>query len=150
MKYHRGEQILVQFGKVRPSILKKMDLRQSVYYADFRWDNLTKIVKKQKISFEEINKYPAVRRDLALVIDQSVQFSQITLVAQKTIKKLLKEVNLFDVYENEEHLGKGKKSYAVSFVFEDTTKTLKDSEIDKMMSDLETQFGTQIGAVVRR
>lgn len=150
MKYHRGEQILVQFGKVRPAILKKMDLRQSVFYADFRWDNLTKIVKKQKISFEEINKYPAVRRDLALVIDQSVQFGQITLVAQKTVKKLLKEVNLFDVYENEEHLGKGKKSYAVSFVFEDTTKTLKDSEIDKMMSDLEAQFGTQIGAVVRR
>ena len=148
--YHRGQQTLVRFGKVQEALLRAMEVRQTVYYADFYWESLMKITKKQKISFEGINKYPSVRRDLALVIDRSVKFSDISALAQKTVKKLLKSFNLFDVYENEQQLGEGKKSYAVSFVFEDVNKTLTDHEVDKMMSDLECQFEANLGALVRR
>jgi len=150
MKYHRGQQVLVEFGKVQPTILKKMDIRNEVFFADFSWDALLKALKKHKIQFAELNKFPTIRRDLALVIDNSVKFGDIVALAQKAGKKILKDINLFDVYENEEQLGEGKKSYAVSFLFEDPTKTLKDKEVDKVVNNLIREYEGKLGAVIRR
>jgi phenylalanyl-tRNA synthetase beta chain len=150
LRYHRGDQHIVNFGQVHPTLVKEMDIREAVFFAEFNWDNVKKTAKKQKTVFSELNKFPNVRRDLALVIDNSVKFEDIALIARKIGKKLLKEINLFDVYENENQLGKGKKSYAVSFIFEDYTKTLQDKEVDKVIKKLIEQFEQQLGAVIRR
>ncbi|MEL6635926.1 MAG: phenylalanine--tRNA ligase subunit beta [Bacteroidota bacterium] len=150
MKYHRGEQILVQFGRVQGQVTKGMGIKQEVFYADFHWDAVLKALRKHKIDFVELNKYPTVRRDLALVVDNSVKFEDIVRIANKAGKKLLKEVNLFDVYVNEAQLGAGKKSYAVSYLFEDPSRTLKDKEVDKVTNQLIRQYEAQLGATIRR
>ncbi|MEL6863432.1 MAG: phenylalanine--tRNA ligase subunit beta [Bacteroidota bacterium] len=150
LKYHRGNQVLVQFGQVQKGISQQMDIKKTVYYADFHWDNVSKALRKQKVIFSELTKYPTVRRDLALVIDNSVKFSDIVEIAKKTGKKILKDINLFDVYENEEQVGKGKKSCAVSFVFEDPSKNLKSKEIDKIVNQLIRAYEERLGAVIRR
>ncbi|MCP3932515.1 MAG: phenylalanine--tRNA ligase subunit beta [Bacteroidetes bacterium] len=149
-RYHRGQQVLAEFGKVQPLLIKKMDIRNKVFYAVFEWDNLLKANKKNKIEFAEINKYPSVRRDLALVIDKSVNFSDIVAIARKVGKKILKDINLFDVYENEKQLGADKKSYAVSFTFEDPGKTLKDKEVDKVVNKLIQEYERKLKAFIRR
>lgn len=150
LQYHRGPQVLVKFGKISAGILRKMSIKQEVFYADFQWDAILKALKKHKIEYTALNKYPSVRRDLALVIEQSVKFNEIIAIAKKTAKKLLTDINLFDVYENEEQLGKNKKSYSVSFTFEDSTKTLKDKEIEKVMNKLITSYESKLGAIIRR
>jgi phenylalanyl-tRNA synthetase beta chain len=121
-----------------------------VYFADFQWDNIIKSLKNAKSSYEEVSKYPSVRRDLALVLDASVKFGDISSLAQKTAKKLLKDVNLFDVFEDAAKLGAGKKSYAVSFIFEDKEKTLAEKDIEKVMDDLIKSYESKLGAVIRR
>ncbi len=150
MKYHRGKQVLVEFGKVQTKLAKGMDVKQEVFYADFNWDNVLKAIRKNKVSYSEISKYPSVRRDLALVLEKNVTFNDIKAIATKTAKKLLQQINLFDVYENAEQLGEGKKSYAVSFVFEDDTKTLKDKDIEKVMNKLIADYENKLGAIIRR
>jgi phenylalanyl-tRNA synthetase beta chain len=150
LKYHRGNQVLVEFGKVQTKWRKAFDVKQDVYFADFRWDNILKALKNTKVEFSEISRYPSVRRDLALVLDKSKTFGDIHQIAQKSAKKLLKEVNLFDVFEDEQKLGAGKKSYAVSFIFEDKEKTLQEKEIEKVMTDLITTYETKLGALIRR
>ncbi len=150
LHYHRGPQTLVKFGKVAGKVLRNMDIRSDVFYADFHWDVIMKALRKHKITVEEINKYPSTRRDLALVVENSVKFSDIASIAAKVGKKLLKSTNLFDVYVNEDLLGANKKSYAVSFTFEDPAKTLKDKEVDKIMNQLIQQYETQLGALIRR
>ncbi len=150
LRYHRGPRELVTFGKVSPAVAKPMDVRGEVYYADFQWDLLLRAASRQTIQYEELNKYPSVRRDLALIIDNSVKFNDIVAIAKKTGKKLIKEINLFDVYENEEQLGKGKKSYAVSFLFEDPSKTLKDKEVDKVIKQLIDEYESKLGATIRK
>lgn len=150
LKYHRGPQTLIEFGKVNAAILKKMDIRHDVYFADVNMDALTKAMRKSKVLFSELNKFPTMRRDLALVIDNSVKFQDIAAIANKVGKKLLKKINLFDVYEDAERLGEGKKSYAVSFVFEDVTKTLKDKDVDKVMNNLIKEYEGKLGAIIRR
>jgi phenylalanyl-tRNA synthetase beta chain len=150
LRYHRGNQVLVEIGKVTPKVRKSFDIKQDVYFADFQWDNIIKALKNAKVTYEEVNKYPTVRRDLALVLDASVQFGDISLIAQKTAKKLLKDINLFDVFEDESKLGVGKKSYAVSFQFEDKEKTLQDKEIEKIMEELIKTYETKLGALIRR
>jgi phenylalanyl-tRNA synthetase beta chain len=150
VRYHRGPKVLVEFGQIQKSVCQKMDIKQTVFYADFHWDNLVAKLHKQKVEFEELNKYPTVRRDLALVVGQTVTFSDIVGIARKTGKKLIKDINLFDVYDNEEQLGAGKKSYAVSYLFEDPTKTLKDKEVDKVMEQLIREYEQKIGATIRR
>ena len=150
LQWHRGPQGLVEFGLVHPKITKAMDIKQEVFYAVFNWSLLFKGLKKHKVQFAEISKFPTVRRDLALVVDRSVKFADIEGVARKVAKKLLKEINLFDVYENEEQLGAGKVSYAVSYVFEDPTKTLRDKEIDKVMNKLIKDYEVKLGALIRR
>jgi len=150
LKLHRGPQELVTFGAVLPAILKKMDIKNPVFFADFNFENVFKALGSNKIQFTELNKFPSVRRDLALVIDQSVGFGDIRQLAAKTAKKMLKEVNLFDVFEDESKLGAGKKSYAVSFVFEDLEKTLQDKEIDGMMGQLVGVFESKLNAIIRK
>ncbi|MCB9285273.1 MAG: phenylalanine--tRNA ligase subunit beta [Lewinellaceae bacterium] len=150
MEYRRGPVALVRFGQVSRTIQRGMDIKSPVYYADFDWDVLIQTLKKHKIDFEELNRFPSVRRDLALVVDNSVKFGEIASIARKTGKKTLRAVNLFDVYLNEEQLGKGKKSYAVSFVFEDPSKTLQDKEVDKIMEELINAYESQLKAHIRR
>ncbi len=150
LKLHRGQEELVTFGKIEPAVCKKMDIRQAVFFADFHWDNLFKSLKNNKIQYREVSRFPSVRRDLALVIDQKTQFSEIRSLAGKTAKKLLKNVNLFDVFEDESKLGAGKKSYAVSFVFEDLEKTLQDKDIDSTMNQLQAVFEQKLNATIRK
>ena len=148
--YQRGPQVLVSFGKVSKMVLKKMEIKQDVFYADFNWTALLKAARKNKIQFKELNKYPSTRRDLALVVENKVNFNDIAVVAKKIGKQLLKEINLFDVYENEEQLGAGKKSYAVSFVFEHPDKTLADKDVEKIMKKLIYIYENDLAAIIRK
>jgi phenylalanyl-tRNA synthetase beta chain len=150
LKYHRGAQVLVSFGKIQTKLKKNFNIKQDVYFADFEWDNVIKALKNAKVSYEEVNRFPQVRRDLALVLDTNVAFADIALIAKKTAKTLLKDINLFDVFDDAEKLGVGKKSYAVSFIFEDKEKTLQEKDIEKIMSELITRFETQLNALIRR
>jgi phenylalanyl-tRNA synthetase beta chain len=142
-----GNDILVEFGTVKKSILKHFDIKQEVLFADFNWNLILKLINN-KIKFTDIPKYPEVRRDLALLVDKHVAFDSIYNVARQTEKSLLKGVNLFDVYEGK-NLPEGKKSYAVSFMLQDTTKTLTDEQIDKIMSKLQKNLETEVGASLR-
>ncbi|MCW2120774.1 phenylalanine--tRNA ligase subunit beta [Flavobacterium sp. 7A] len=138
---------LVEFGVVKKSILKTFGIKQEVFYADFNWDLILKAVSL-KIKYTDIPKYPEVRRDLALLIDQAVTYDSIYTIAKKTEKSLLKNINLFDVYQGEK-LPEGKKSYALSFTLQDSTKTLTDVQIDKIMGKLQSNFETELGAILR-
>lgn len=142
-----GTETILEMGTVKKSILKHFDIKQEVLFADFNWDNLLKLVTT-KIKFVEIPKYPEVRRDLALLVDTNIQFEQIYSIAKQTEKSLLKDVNLFDVYQGN-NLPEGKKSYAVNFTLQDTSKTLTDVQIDKIMSKLQQSFENEIGATLR-
>lgn len=142
-----GKEVIVEFGTVKKSILKYFDIKQEVLYADFAWDKIQKYVSN-KIKFTDIPKYPEVRRDLALLLDENVKFEQIYNIAKQTEKSLLKDVNLFDVFQGS-NLPEGKKSYAVSFILQDDSKTLTDTQIDKIMSKLQGNFETQLGASLR-
>ncbi|MCG8327449.1 MAG: phenylalanine--tRNA ligase subunit beta [Chitinophagales bacterium] len=150
VKYHRGPNTLVQFGKIQPKLAKAMAIRGGVFYADIHWDSIMKAIRKHKIEYKEVNKFPSMRRDLALVIDNSVKFSDIVAIARKHGKKLITDINLFDVYENVKQLGEGKKSYAVSFIFENESKTLKDKEVDKVINKLIADYEAKLGASIRR
>ena len=135
-------------GIVSRKIQKMMDVDHEVYYADLNWKLLMKAIRNNKISYIEIGKFPAVSRDLALLLDKGVEFAEIEKVAYSTEKKLLKEVTLFDVYEGK-NLEAGKKSYAVNFVLQDETKTLKDKQIDAIMNKLIANLQAKLGAKLR-
>ena len=147
LAYHLGSEKLVDFGTVKKSIAKSFDIKQEVFYADFNWNVILKLVGA-KIKFTDIPKYPGVRRDLALLVDDTVKFDSIYKIARQTEKALLKNIDLFDVYQGA-NLPEGKKSYAVSFTIQDTTKTLTDVQIDKIMSKLQKNFETELEAVLR-
>ncbi|OAB27785.1 phenylalanyl-tRNA synthetase beta subunit [Flavobacterium fryxellicola] len=142
-----GNEILVELGVVKKSILKHFGIKQEVFFADFNWSLILKLLSS-KIKYTEIPKYPEVRRDLALLIDQSVTYDRIYTIACQTEKALLKDINLFDVYEGQK-LPEGKKSYALSFTIQDNSKTLTDVQIDKIMSKLQKNFETELGATLR-
>lgn len=142
-----GQDTLVEFGVVKKSILKHFGIKQEVFYADFNWALVLKLVSN-KIKFTDIPKYPEVRRDLALLLDNEVSYDAIYKIARQTEKSLLKEINLFDVYAGS-NLPEGKKSYALSFTIQDTAKTLEDAQIDKIMSKLQKNFETELGAILR-
>ncbi len=139
---------LVEFGTVKKSILKHFDIKQEVFYADFNWNLILKLIGS-KIKFTDIPKYPEVRRDLALLVDETVAFDAIYNIARQTEKSLLKAVNLFDVYQGK-NLPEGKKSYAVSFTLQDSSKTLTDEQIDKIMSKLLKNMENELGASLRQ
>ena len=126
-----GKEIIVEFGTIKKSILKHFDIKQEVLFADFNWGKIQKYISN-KIKFTDIPKYPAVRRDLALLLNESTPFEEVYKIAKQTEKKLLKEINLFDVYQGK-NLPEGKKSYAVSFIIQDESKTLNDKEIEKII-----------------
>jgi phenylalanyl-tRNA synthetase beta chain len=148
LSYSFNNKTLLNFGIVAKKWLKKFDLENPVYYADFNWDNVLILHKRHKVIFEELPKFPAVRRDLALLIDKKVKFEQIKETAYKVERKILREVDLFDFYE-----GKGipedKKSYAVSFILRDDKGTLNDKLIEKTMQKLVDTFNRELGAVLR-
>ncbi|WP_282135787.1 phenylalanine--tRNA ligase subunit beta [Seonamhaeicola maritimus] len=143
-----GKNKLVDFGLVNKKILKHFGISQNVLFADFNWDTILDIAKHNKVKFKDIPKYPAVRRDFALLLDETVSFEDIDKIASQTEKQLLKDVDLFDVYQGK-NLPKGKKSYAVSFTLQDENKTLTDKQIDKIMKKLQTNFEKQLGAELR-
>lgn len=142
-----GQDTIVELGVVKKSILKHFGIKQEVFYADFNWALILKLIST-KIKYTEIPKYPEVRRDLALLIDQNVTYDNIYNIARQTEKSLLKDINLFDVYEGK-NLPEGKKSYALSFTIQDNSKTLTDAQIDKIMSKLQNNFETELGAILR-
>ena len=142
-----GKEIIVEFGSIKKTVVKHFDIKQEVVYADFNWGKLQKYISN-KIKYTDIPKYPEVRRDFALLVDETIQFEQIFNLAKQTEKSVLKQVKLFDVYQGK-NLPEGKKSYAVSFILQDDTKTLTDSQIDKIMGKLQSQFESQLGASLR-
>lgn len=142
-----GNTTLVEFGTVKKSVLKHFDIKQDVFYADFDWTEVLKIITT-KIKFQDIPKYPEVRRDLALLVDNSIAFETVYQIARQTEKSLLKDINLFDVYEGK-NLPEGKKSYAISFILQDNSKTLTDEQIDKIMQKLQKNLHSETGAVIR-
>ena len=144
----RAGKVLCEMGTVCHKILKKMDIAQDVFYADLNWDNLMRAIKKNETLYHDISKFPSVSRDLALLIDKSVQFEQIEQIARQTEKKLLKSVELFDVYEGK-NLPAGNKSYAVNFILQDESKTLTDKQIDAIMTKLINNLKQKLGAELR-
>ncbi len=144
----RGGKRLATFGVVSHLITKAFEIDNEVFFADINWDVLHKVVSKQKISYTELSKFPAVRRDLALLLDEDVPFSEIEKIACETERKLLKDVNLFDVYEGK-GLETGKKSYAVSFILQDDNQTLNDKTIEKVMFKLINNLGDKLHATLR-
>ncbi|CAL2064465.1 Phenylalanine--tRNA ligase beta subunit [Tenacibaculum sp. 190524A05c] len=143
-----GKTKLVDFGVVKRSILKEFSIKQEVLFADIKWDVILPLVGKKKIKVADLPKFPAVKRDLALLLDQKVEFKELYNLAFQSERKLLKEVDLFDVYEGK-NLPEGKKSYAVSFVLQDENKTLNDKQIDKIMQKLQQTFEKNVGAELR-
>lgn len=144
----RGGKLLATFGVLHKKIQKAFDIDNEVYYADLNWKELMKAIKNNTVAYKEISKFPAVKRDLALLIDKKVQFAEIEKIAYETDKKLLKSVELFDVYEGK-NLEAGKKSYAVSFMLQDENATLNDKQIDKVMQKLIANLQNKLGAKLR-
>jgi phenylalanyl-tRNA synthetase beta chain len=149
LNYIKNGKTLVKLGSVAKDALKKTDVDKEVFWADFSFDQVMQIVKKNKIVYQEISKFPAVRRDLSMLIDNTVTFGQLKQIAQRTERKLLKEVNVFDVYQGDK-LPAGKKSYALSFIIQDAEKTLTDKTIDGIMQKLIYNLQKEAGAEIRK
>ena len=145
---NRGGKVLVQLGVVALKLRKMFDIEQPVFYADLNWQQLMKTVRNQKVVATDIAKYPAVSRDLALLLDKSVEFGEVERIAYQTEKKFLREVRLFDVYEGK-NLPEGKKSYAVNFILQDESKTMGDKQIDSIMQKLIQNLTKQLNAELR-
>ena len=145
---NRGGKKLIEMGILSKKVLKAADIDRPVYYAELNWTLLMKAVRKNEALYSEISKSPAVSRDLALLVDEKVEFADIEQIARQTEKKLLKSVELFDVYEGK-NLPEGKKSYAVNFILQDETKTLNDKQIEAIMSKLTTNLKNKLGAELR-
>lgn len=141
--------VIAQLGAVAASKLKAFDIKQAVWYADLYWDTVMDLLQSGVAFYEEIPKFPAVRRDLALVLDKQVSFEAVEATARSVKMPLLQHINLFDVFESEK-LGTGKKSYALSFTFQDRQKTLTDEETDGLMNKLVKAFETQLRAEIRK
>ena len=144
----KGGKCLATLGVVSKKVLKAFDIDNEVYYADLNWTALMKAIRSLKVSYKEISKYPVVRRDLALLLNKNVQFAEVEKIAYDTERKLLKSVELFDVYEGK-NLEAGKKSYAVSFFLQDENQTLNDKTIDKIMSKLVKNLEEKLDAKLR-
>jgi phenylalanyl-tRNA synthetase beta chain len=149
LKVLAGHRILAEYGLVHPALLEKAGIKNQVFYSDVRWDDLVSLSAEKATIFRELPRYPQVRRDLALELDKGVRFSSIREIAIQTEKELLKSISLFDLYEGEK-VPEGKKSFAISFILQDTEGTLKDKQIDAVMERLATAFREKAGARVRK
>lgn len=149
LEYKLNNSVLLRLGSLQKPVLRKYDIGNEVFHADFDWDALMKHADKTPVRLKEVSKYPSVRRDLSMMIDSHIHFSQIEKVAFNAERKLLKEISLFDVYQGEK-IEKGKKSYAVSFILLDEHQTLTDKHIDKTMDKLMAALEKEVGAVIRR
>lgn len=147
--YLRGTKPLVTFGAVDPRTLRNADVDGTVFYADFDWDAVLKAIRNNKVTYREISKFPAVQRDLALLVDADVKFATLKTIAERTERKLLKSVSVFDVYRGD-RLPSGKKSYALHFVLQDEEKTLTDKQIDAIVKKLIFNFEKETGAEIRK
>lgn len=149
LKYtaHNGKDIAI-LGIVKHGILQKLDISGDVFFADINWTNLMKLTRKNKVVYSKLSKFPPVSRDLALLVKSDVKFADIERIARSTEKKLLKSVELFDVYEGK-NIGEGMKSYAVNFILEDSEKTLTDERTDKVMKNIMNNLAREIGAQQR-
>ena len=148
VSFFKGKFNLVTFGKVNSSELAKFGGKNEVFYAEFDWSVVLKLMSGKDVQYKPVTKFPSVRRDLALLVDEQIEFNQIQSIAKKVEQRLLKEVNLFDVYEGK-NLAAGKKSYAVSFTFQDEQKTLTDKYIDTIMEKMISSLKDQVGAELR-
>ncbi len=145
---NRGGKVLAEMGIVSNKLTKAFDIDSPVYFADIRWNQILRIIKNQNVTYTEISKFPAVSRDLALLLDSNVPFGEVERIAYQTEKKLLKAVKLFDVYEGK-NLPEGKKSYAVNFILQDSEKTMGDKQIDAIMQKLINNLTKELGAELR-
>ena len=145
---NRGGKILGKMGLVSHKVLKRFDIDVEVSFAELNWDSLMKMAAKHAVLYSELPKFQAVKRDLALLVDQAVSFADIEKVARESERKLLKEVYLFDVYEGK-NLPEGKKSYAVSFILQDENKTLNDKQIDAIMNKIIANLQQKLEAQLR-
>ncbi|MBL4653996.1 MAG: phenylalanine--tRNA ligase subunit beta [Flavobacteriales bacterium] len=148
LSYSITNKTVVEFGSVDSKILKKSSIDQEVFYACFDWDNVVSLLKMNKVVYKPLAKFPSVRRDLSLLLDENIKFSQLSAIAKKSERKLLKQVGLFDVYQGK-NLDSGKKSYALNFTLQDEHKTLSDKEIDKVMNKIQQAFEKEVGAQLR-
>ena len=147
--FKQGPKEVLRMGVVSPIVRKKFDIKQDVYFAEIDFDQVVKMTKKTKVQFKELSKFPEVKRDLALLVNKNVTFSQLRSIAFATEKKLLKSVSLFDVYEGDK-LPEGKKSYALSFILEDKSQTLTDKQIERTMANIQAQLEQKTGAEIRK
>lgn len=148
LTYFSGKTMIAQVGEVLPKLVEKHGIEQEVYFADLKWGEVMKLVARQEIRFTELPKFPEVKRDFALLISETIGFEQIREIAFKTERKLLQDVQLFDVYKGK-NIEEGKKSYGVSFILQDVNKTLTDKQIDKTMDRLQTAFEKELNAKIR-
>ena len=150
VSWRRGPNELVRMGAVSGEVLEALDIDRAVWAADLDWDLLLQAIPGKDLETTPLNRFPTVRRDLALVLDRQVPWRDIEALARKTEKRLLQGVDLFDVFESAEHLGEGKKSCAVAFRFADAAKTLTDEEVDAVMERLIAGYEQKLGALIRR
>ncbi len=148
LRWHRGKKTIAELGLVSKKLLKDFDLKAPVYYAELQWDELVKAARKNTIVMADLPRFPEVRRDLALLVDSSIKYSDLALAAGKAGGKFLKAVNLFDVYEGK-NLPAGKKSYALSFTLAHEEKTMNDKEVEKIMTKIQASLEKQFGASLR-
>ena len=139
---------MVCFGALNKDLCRSFDVKSEVYAADFNWDFILELVVNNKVKYKEFSKFPEVRRDLSLLVNKSVSFDDLNSIARQTNTTILRSVNLFDVYEGD-NIAEGKKSYALSFIMADTSKTLTDKYVDKVMDKLIKSFIDKAGAQVR-
>ena len=146
--YKIGRDVIATIGSIHPKVTSHFSIKKEIFYGELNWDLILRSSKNAKTSFKSISKFPSVKRDLALLIDENLPFSTLENIAKQTEKKYLKEIQLFDVYKGDK-LEKGKKSYALSFLLEDQEKTLTDKQIDKVMDNLINAFKQKADAEVR-
>ena len=144
----KNSKTIAELGTLNIQLLTRLDISQAVFYAELHWDTIMKAIRKNQLQFTEIPKYPAVSRDLALLVDKAVEFAQIEQIARETEKKNLRKVELFDVYEGKK-LPAGKKSYAINFILQDDTQTLTDKAIESIMHKLIKNITNKLGAELR-
>ncbi|HOY12731.1 MAG TPA: hypothetical protein PLY70_06300, partial [Saprospiraceae bacterium] len=149
LELSKANKLIAKFGLVNLNIQQEMDVRQKVFYGELLFDNLLTLIDKSGVQMTPISKYPSVKRDLAFIVDDAVKFNDIEKTSKRTAKDLLKEVSMFDIYKNEDQIGKGKKSIAIRFTFEDVDKTLTDSQIEQVMNKLMKIYETEFGAILR-